>query len=140
MFSLVTCGPLGIVWPIESVLYPANANDVVIFKKDLLTHLPSETKLLLADTGFDDQRLANACDKRKITLVTPISKVGKSTPKKRLARAALFSSSYSSQVLDDRQEQSWLERPLNRIKRIPPMQPTRIHHAPNRSEQLRTPQ
>ena len=48
--------------------------------------------------------------------------------------------SYSSQVLDDRQEQSWLERPLNRIKRIPPMQPTRIHHAPNRSEQLRTPQ
>ena len=49
-------------------------------------------------------------------------------------------SSYSSQVLDDRQEQSWLERPLNRIKRIPPVQPTRIHHAPNRSEQLRTPQ
>lgn len=90
MFSLVTCGPLGIVWPIESVLHPANANDVVVFKKDLLMHLPKATKLLLADTGFDDQRLANACDKRNITLVTPIPKVGKNTPKKRLARAALF--------------------------------------------------
>ena len=87
MFTLVTCGPFGIVWPVESVLHPANANDVVIFKQDLLTHLPSETKLLLADTGFDDQRLANACDKRKITLVTPIPKVGKSTPKKRYSRS-----------------------------------------------------
>ena len=90
MFSLVTCGPQGIVWPIESVLHPANAKDAPVFKKELLMHLPSETKLLLADTGFDDQRLANACDNRKITLVTPIPRVGKSTPKKRLARAALF--------------------------------------------------
>lgn len=90
LFSLVACGPQGIVWPIESVLYPANAKDTPVFKKDLLRHLPSETKLLLADSGFDDQHLANACDRRKITLVTPISKVGKSSPKKRLARAALF--------------------------------------------------
>jgi transposase len=90
MFSLVTCGPQGIVWPVESVLHPANANDVVIFKQDLLTHLPSETKLLLADSGFDDQHLANACNRREITLVTPIPKVGKSTSKKRLARASLF--------------------------------------------------
>jgi hypothetical protein len=90
LFSLVSCGMQGIVWPIESVLYPANANDVVIFKKDLHKHLPTQTKLLLADTGFDDQHLANACKRRKITLVTPILGVGKSTPKKRLARAALF--------------------------------------------------
>ena len=90
MFSLVTCGSHGIVWPIESVLYPANAKDTPVFKKDLLTHLPQATQLLLADKGFDDQRLANACDQRKITLVTPISKIGKHTPKKRLARAALF--------------------------------------------------
>ena len=90
LFSLVACGPQGIVWPLESVLYPANAKDTPVFKKDLLRHLPSQTQLLLADTGFDDQHLANACDKRKITLVTPILKVGKSSSKKRLARAALF--------------------------------------------------
>lgn len=90
MFSLVACGPQGIVWPLESVLYPANAKDTPVFKKDLLMHLPKETKLLLADTGFDDQHLANCCDRRKITLVTPISKVGQSTPKKRLARSELF--------------------------------------------------
>jgi transposase len=90
LFSLVACGPLGIVWPLESVLYPANAKDTPVFKKDLLTHLPSQTQLLLADSGFDDQHLANACDRRKVTLVTPILNLGKSSPKKRLARAALF--------------------------------------------------
>jgi hypothetical protein len=61
-----------------------------VFKKDLLTHLPSQTKLVLADSGFDDQHLANCCSRRKVTLVTPILKVEKSSPKKRLARAALF--------------------------------------------------
>jgi transposase len=90
LFSLVACGPLGIVWPLESVLYPANAKDAPVFKKDLLRHLPSETQLLLADSGFDDQHLANCCNRRKITLVSPILKVGKNSPKKRLARAALF--------------------------------------------------
>jgi transposase len=90
LFSLVACGPLGIVWPLESVLYPANAKDTPVFKKDLLTHLPSQTQLLMADSGFDDQHLANCCNRRKITLVTPISNVGKTSPKKRLARAALF--------------------------------------------------
>lgn len=90
LFSLVACGPQGIVWPLESVLYPANAKDTPVFKKDLLMHLASQTKLLLADSGFDDQHLANCCNRRKITLVTPISKVGKSTAKKRLARSALF--------------------------------------------------
>ena len=90
LFSLVACGPQGIVWPLESVLYPANAKDTPVFKKDLLRHLPSQTQLLLADTGFDDQHLANACNRRKVTLVTPILKVGKSSSKKRLARAALF--------------------------------------------------
>ena len=90
LFSLVACGPQGIVWPLESVLYPANAKDTPVFKKDLLTHLPNQTLLVLADSGFDDQHLANCCNRRKITLVTPILKVGKSTPSKRLARAALF--------------------------------------------------
>jgi transposase len=90
LFSLVACGPQGIVWPLESVLYPANAKDTPVFKKDLLTHLPNQTQLLLADSGFDDQHLANCCNRRKVTLVTPILKVGKSSPKKRLARAALF--------------------------------------------------
>jgi hypothetical protein len=70
--------------------YPANAKDTSVFKKDLLTHLPSETQLLLADTGFDDQHLANCCNRRNITLVTPILNLGRSSPKKRLARAALF--------------------------------------------------
>ncbi len=90
LFSLVACGPQGIVWPLESVLHPANAKDTPVFKKDLLTHLPSQTQLLLADSGFDDQHLANCCNRRKITLVTPISSIGKHSPKKRLARAALF--------------------------------------------------
>lgn len=73
-------------------MYLANAKDTSVFKKDLLRHLPNQTQLLLVDSGFDDQHLANCCNRRKFMLVTPILKVEKSSQRKRLARVrvALF--------------------------------------------------
>lgn len=92
LHSLVACGPDGLVWPLEVAVHAANIKDAFVFRTELICQLPEETDLVLGDGGYDDEQCAAACEEKEATLLTPVKRVGKSTPIERLERAELHRS------------------------------------------------
>jgi hypothetical protein len=75
--------------PCDVDIAPANLKDAAVFKDQLASSIPKQTQVLLGDSGFDDQTCYDLCDKKKISLVTPI-KAKANTPEHRLERVALY--------------------------------------------------
>jgi hypothetical protein len=92
LHDLVLCGPDGFIWPCEVSIHPANVKDALVFKSELVSSLPEETQLVLADSGYDENESAQACEVREATLLTPVGKVGDKAVEERRERAELASS------------------------------------------------
>lgn len=75
--------------PFDVEVEPANIKDYQVFKEKLALNIPQETQVLFADSGFDDEACYQICDKKNISLITPI-KAKKNTPQHRLDRLALY--------------------------------------------------
>lgn len=75
--------------PRDVRVHPANVKDGKVFTEELSSALPAETKLVLADGGYDEQACYEVCDDKDISLIAPI-KVKSSTPPERRARAQLY--------------------------------------------------
>ncbi|MEZ4633332.1 MAG: transposase [Deinococcales bacterium] len=75
--------------PCDVEVEPANIKDAQVFKEELIHSIPEQTKVVLADGGFDDQSCYELCDQKGVSLIAPI-KVKKSTPPERVERAKLY--------------------------------------------------
>ncbi len=75
--------------PCDVDVAPANLKDALMFKEQLSSSIPKQTQVLLGDGGFDDQACYDLCDKKEISLVTPI-KAKANTPQHRLERVRLY--------------------------------------------------
>jgi hypothetical protein len=97
LHSLMSCGPYGLELPYDATVEPANVKDAEVFKTVFVSSLPEGTKVILADTGYDDESCYKLTDAKGVSLLAPI-KVKKNTPPERRERAELFYSPEAREV------------------------------------------
>lgn len=75
--------------PFDIEVEAANIKDYQVLKDKFLEQLPSNTNVLLADSGFDDEASYVLCEQKDISLITPI-KIKKNSTEQRRKRAQLY--------------------------------------------------
>jgi hypothetical protein len=75
--------------PKDVAVYAANIKDGAVFTDDLATSLDSDTTVVLADSGYDEQLCYEVCDNKKISLIAPLEVKANTSPE-RIERASLF--------------------------------------------------
>lgn len=75
--------------PCDVEVASANIKDAAVFEQHLCPSIPTETKVIFGDSGYDKEACYTACDQNNISLITPI-KAKKHSPPQRHERAQLY--------------------------------------------------
>lgn len=125
--AVTTADPLTDIIPTDFTLTGAHIPDNLP-APTFIRYLPSSVKYLLADGGYDDQRLRDLCEQRKngkyITrrLVVPIE-IKKHTPQRRRQYGLWFASPSAQKIYKQRAKS--IEPFWERIKRLFEIEPIR---------------
>lgn len=82
-----------IPWPCAFSVHPAHRKESPILLDELLAHSPENTRLLLGDGAYDDEKAAQSCEIKHCTLLTSMPKtLGKQASVLRCERYELYHS------------------------------------------------
>jgi len=102
--------------PLDLVVTPGNQPDNLVFP-ELVPSLPKETKLIIADKGYDDEKLRKLVKKQNKKLLTPVNQRNWKTLPQRLKQRIHFLKSKIGKALYQLRSQT-IEPLISQIKSI----------------------